>query len=217
MQVSEIFYTIQGEGLNIGKPTIFIRLSGCHLRCSWCDTKYTWPLKSGVSMTSEELIAEVKKYNCQHLVITGGEPLIQQNALREFIEKLNVSGEKEQKYFIEMETSGSLKCFITDIIDQFNCSPKLSNSENKEIRFEPLPKEKAYYKFVVSDRQNIEEIENFIEKHDLKRENVFLMPQGVSVSELNERSQWLVEICKEKGLRFCPRLHINIWGNKRGV
>src|SRR3990167_4483643 len=102
MQVSEIFYTLQGEGTNIGKPAIFLRLAGCHLRCVWCDSKFTWNMKSGKKMSTEEVIKKLKKYPCKHLVITGGEPLIQQNALKELLQKL------DKKYFVEMETSGSL-------------------------------------------------------------------------------------------------------------
>ena len=101
MQISEIFYSLQGEGTHIGKPAIFIRLSGCHLRCSWCDTKYTWELKSGSQMSTTEIIKEIKKYPCQHLVITGGEPLIQQSAIKELLQKL-------PKYYVEQRKPGDL-------------------------------------------------------------------------------------------------------------
>lgn len=210
MRISEIFYSLQGEGISLGKPVVFLRLSGCHLRCVWCDSKFTWDLKSGKDMSIEEIIKEIKKFPTKHLVITGGEPLIQQSGLKELLQKL-------PDYYIEMETSGSLKSHLNDYINHYNCSPKLSNSENKEIRFEPLPEEKTYYKFVVSSEENLVEIKNFIKKNQIKKDHVFLMPEGTKKSEIQKRSLWLAEICKRENLRFTPRLHINIWGNKRKV
>lgn len=161
-------------------------------------------------MSTAEIIKEIKKHPCQHLVITGGEPLIQQSAIKELLEKL-------PKYYVEMETSGSLISYINDYIHQYNCSPKLSNSGNAKITLEKLPPEKTYYKFVVSEEKNFEEIKKFIKKHKLNKNHVLLMPQGITEDELAERSQWLAEICKKENFRFTPRLHINIWGNKRGV
>ena len=210
MRVSEIFYSLQGEGESIGKPVVFLRLSGCHLRCTWCDSKFTWDFKSGKTMTTAEIIKEIKKFPAKHLVITGGEPLIQQSALKELLEKI-------PNYYVEMETSGSLKSHIDDYIDHYNCSPKLSNSGNKEIRLEKFPAEKTYYKFVVSDEKNLQEIKSFIKKHRLKKDQIFLMPEGVTKRTIQEKSLWLAEICKKENLRFTPRLHINIWGNKRKV
>lgn len=211
MQVSEIFYTLQGEGANIGKPAIFLRLSGCHLRCVWCDSKFTWDMKSGKQMSTDNIIKKIKKYPCKHLVITGGEPLIQQNTLKELLQKL------KPEYFVEMETSGSLQSMIHEYIDQYNCSPKLSNSKNKRLVLEKFPAEKTYYKFVVDSQKDLKEIKALIKKHDLDCEKIILMPQGINKSELAKKSQWLAEICKKENLRFTPRLHIDLWGYKRGV
>ena len=210
MQVSEIFYTLQGEGASIGKAAIFLRLSGCHLRCVWCDSKYTWDFKSGKKMDIKEIIKEIKKYPAKHLVITGGEPLIQQSEITELIK--NLPG-----YFIEIETSGSLKSHIDDYIHQYNCSPKLSNSKNKRIHLEKFPNEKTWYKFVVDNENDLKEIKEFIKKYKLDQDKIILMPQGVKKRELAERTLWLAEICKRENYRFSPRLHINIWGNKRKV
>lgn len=210
MRVSEIFYSLQGEGQSLGTPVIFIRLSGCHLRCVWCDSKFTWDLKSGKEMSTTEIIKEIKKFPSKHLVITGGEPLIQQSSLKELFQEL-------PNYYIEMETSGSLKSHLDDYINHYNCSPKLSNSKNKEIRLEKFPSEKTYYKFVVSDEKNLTEIKAFIKKHKLQKDKIFLMPEGIKKRKLQEKSLWLAEICKRENLRFTPRLHINIWGNKRKV
>ena len=210
MQVSEIFYSIQGEGTNLGKPAIFLRLSGCHLRCTWCDSKYTWDRKSGKTMESSEILKEIKQFPCKHLVITGGEPLLQQSALQELLDKL-------KGYYIEMETSGSLTSHLDKNIHQYNCSPKLSNSQNKSIRLEKFPSSKTWYKFVVSEEKNLKEIKDFIKKHKLPQDKIILMPEGIKKRELAKRSKWLAEICKNHNFRFSPRLHIDIWGNKRKV
>lgn len=210
MQVSEIFYSLQGEGTNLGKPSIFLRLAGCHLRCTWCDSKFTWHLKSGKKMKTEEVIKAIQKYPAKHLVITGGEPLIQQSALKELLSKIH-------GYYVEMETSGSLKSHLDEYIDQYNCSPKLNNSGNKAIHLEKFPEKKTYYKFVVSKPENLSEIKIFITKNKLNPEKIILMPEGVTKRELAKKSLWLSEICKKENLRLSPRLHINIWGNKRKV
>lgn len=218
MRISEIFYTLQGEGPNIGKPAVFIRLAGCHLRCSWCDSKFTWKLKSGKEMPLEEIIKEIQKHPTKNLVITGGEPLLQQNALIELFKKL-------KNYYIEMETSGSIESFLNEYIDHYNCSPKLKNSGNNPKKLDTayekalpkLPVEKTYYKFVVDNAKDLEEIKSFIRKHKIPQEKILLMPQGIKKRELAEKSKWLAEICKSENLRFTPRLHINLWGNKRKV
>ncbi|MEK7672666.1 MAG: 7-carboxy-7-deazaguanine synthase QueE [Patescibacteria group bacterium] len=214
MQVSEIFYTLQGEGINLGQPAVFLRLAGCHLRCVWCDSKFTWNMKSGSTMSTAEIIKEIKKYPCKNLVITGGEPLIQQSAIKELIEKLNG---KSKKYYIEIETSGSLKTHLNDYINHYNCSPKLSHSGNKKFTLEEFPAEKTWYKFVVDSKKDLTEIKKIMKDYKLPKERIILMPQGVEYKELSQKSQWLAEICKAENLRFSPRLHIYIWGNKRAT
>lgn len=210
MQVSEIFYSIQGEGPNLGKPAIFLRTAGCHLRCVWCDSKFTWDRKSGKKMETSEIVKKIKSFPCKHLIITGGEPLLQQSAIIELCKKL-------KGYYIEIETSGSLKSHIDEYVNHYNCSPKLSNSKNRRIHLEKFPKDSTAYKFVVDTKADLKEIKAFIKKYKLPNENIVLMPQGVKKREIAERSKWLVELCKENNFRFSPRLHINIWGNKRKV
>lgn len=210
MQISEIFYSIQGEGANIGQPSIFLRLQGCHLRCTWCDSKFTWDFKGGKKMTTDQIIKSLKKYPGKNLVITGGEPLIQQSALKELLEKIG------KNYFVEMETSGSLKSTLDQYIDQYNCSPKTSNSKNKILKLEKFPAEKTFYKFVVDTKKDLEEIEVLIKKHRLPKSKIILMPQGIKKATLEKKSKWLIEICKTKNYRFSPRLHIDIYSNTRG-
>ncbi len=225
MQVSEIFYSLQGEGINVGMPAVFLRLAGCNLRCDWCDSKFAQNLKSGKQMTTNEILKIIKKYSCKHLVITGGEPLLQQSALLELLKLM-------PDYYIELETNGSLEPFINTYVNQYNISPKLKNSKQQKSRspnppqegdFNPhsflpkFPAEKTYYKFVIDKKSDIKEVKKIITDNNIDRKKIFLMPQGVSQKELEKKSKWLAEICKKENLRFSPRLHINIWGNKKGV
>lgn len=213
MYISEIFYSIQGEGPQIGHPAIFLRLSGCHLRCTWCDSKFTWPLKSANNLSIKGIYRKISGFPAKHLVITGGEPLIQQKELRGFLEFLRQKG----NYFVEMETSGSIKSNLGKLIDQYNCSPKLTNSGNSPYRLQKFPDKKTYYKFVVNKQKDISEIKKFIQKNHLCKEKIILMPQGIKKKELSAKMVWLAKICKKENFRLSPRLHIDIWGNKRGV
>ncbi len=141
--INEVFYSIQGEGKSLGKPSIFLRLGGCNLKCSWCDSKYTWHPNFIDNKQSDlkSLINEIKKYPCKHLVITGGEPLLQQNRIKALLNEL-------KDYTAEIETNGSLPLKPNKQIIQVNCSPKLSNSGNKSYDLKILPiNKKVSYKF----------------------------------------------------------------------
>ena len=230
--VNEIFHSIQGEGPHVGKPAIFLRLAGCNLRCTWCDSKFTWntPINRvnrtikatndrNKIETNNELIKKIKSYPCKHLVITGGEPLIQQDKLIPLLEEL-------KDYFIEVETNGSIPLRITKYIEQINCSPKLSNSGNKEYELMIKPEEKVIYKFVINSTESengdsrqwedIKDIKHFIKKNNIPKSSVYLMPEGTNRTKIIESSKKLIEICKKEGYNFSPRLHVMIWGNKRG-
>jgi len=200
MFVSEIFHSIQGEGSNAGKPAVFLRLSGCNLRCKWCDTKYAQT--KGKEMATDQIIREIKKYPCQHLVITGGEPLLQQNGLKALFKKL-------KNYTAEIETNGSLPIKISRLIEQINCSPKLKNSGNPAypLRVKPANK-KVLYKFIVQKGEDLKEINAFIRKYKIPKTSVYLMQEGTSKTAILKRSKWLVESCKKEGYNFSPRLHI---------
>lgn len=200
MLISEIFYSIQGEGPSAGKPAVFLRFSGCNLKCKWCDTKYAW--KKGKEMTISQIIQKIKKYPCKHLVITGGEPLLQQDKLKALLSKL-------KGYTAEIETNGSLPIKISRLIEQINCSPKLKNSGNPQysLRVKPANK-KVLYKFIVQKGEDLKEINAFIRKYKIPKTSVYLMPEGTSRKIILDRSKWLVEICKKEGYNFSPRLHI---------
>lgn len=211
--LNEIFHSIQGEGPNTGHPSIFVRLGGCNLRCTWCDTKYTWDPKvaDNFNSTVEDVVKEIRKYPCKHLVITGGEPMLQQDKVKMLLQEL-------KGYTAEIETNGSIRCRINSLIEQINCSPKLSNSGNRPYALKILPtNRKVIYKFVVQKRSDLDEIKAYAEAHHIPKEKVYLMPEGVTKKAIQEKSEWLVEICKKEGYHFSTRLHVLLYGGKRGV
>ena len=240
----EIFYTIQGEGKNIGKPSIFIRLSLCNLYCFWCDTDYTWnwektnfkhqnDSKAGYQkfkkeeslaiMSNEEILAILKQYPCENVVITGGEPLVQKKDLLSLLQFLKTD---KPSYYIEFETNGTIvpDKKLDTLADQYNVSIKLHNSlvsEKERINDEAVlffaQSPKSNFKFVVDTPQDLEEIQNLIKKFAIEPKKVYLMPQGTNMQALQKKQQWLVEICKKKGFNYTDRLHILIYGDKRGV
>ncbi len=231
MNISEIFYSIQGEGKWTGIPSVFVRTSGCNLRCSWCDTPYTsWkPEKNLIKI--EDIIEKVESFDkTNHVVITGGEPMIQKN-IGELINSL-----KEKKKTLTIETNGTV--FRPLNVDLWSISPKLSNStpkgkwskihEQKRINYSSLNKiinfavkEKKDYqlKFVVEDEKDILEIEKVIKnlEHEIKKENIILMPQVRKLADIQKRYKKIVNLSKNTGYRFGSRLHIEIWGDKRGI
>jgi len=211
MIISEIFYSIQGEGPNIGKPSIFLRLAGCNLKCKWCDTKYALNSANFKSMTNKKIIQKIKKYPCKNVVITGGEPLLQQDGLKELLDAM-------YGYKIELETNGSLPLKINNKFEQINCSPKLTSSGNIAYPLKLLPtNKKVVYKFVICKKSDVDEVKAFCRKYKIPKEKIWLMPEGSKRELVIKRSIWLIETCKKEGYNFSPRLHIMLWGNIRGV
>jgi len=227
--ISEIFYSIQGEGINIGKPAIFIRLYYCNLYCNWCDSKYTWENQKNAKENIDFLLLDaytiykkIKDYNSKHVVITGGEPLLHQTSLINLLKLL-----KNEGFYIEMETNGTLlpNEEIVKYVDLFNVSPKLSNSSiKKEIRIRGnvisffVKLDKSIFKFVIQNENDIHELmEDFIIPYNIPKEKVILMPEATDEITLKERSLWLIEICKKYNFRYTTRLQILLYGNKRGI
>ncbi len=240
----EIFYTLQGEGKSLGQPSVFIRTSLCNLHCIWCDTDYTWNWEGTrfehlydqqpgyTKYKKSEWIEEIsvkdtaellESYDCKNIVLTGGEPMLQQD---ELVALCRLLKEKDGRYKIEIETNGTLlpgKDFDR-YIDQYNVSPKLSNSNNPEkLRLKPdvldffSKSDKAFFKFVIDTETDLAEVQQVISRHSIRKEHVYLMPQGVTPAQLHEKRKWLVEICKAHKYNYTDRLHIHIWGSKRGV
>ncbi len=244
--VSEIFYSIQGEGPFLGRPSIFLRLAGCNLECVWCDTKYTWlfsknqleNIRSRLPERKMEVLGNVifdreieaskvgiatlekrfSSFPVKNLVITGGEPLLQRKILENWLPRL-----LEKGFSIEIETNGTIFPLKIPNPIHYNVSPKLSNSFNpveKRYRIEVLReflKIDSIFKFVVDEKEDLEEIETILEEVGIGSEKVFLMPQGRTHEEVGQKSKWIVEICKERGFRFTPRIHVELWGDRRGV
>lgn len=226
LKISEIFYSLQGEGINTGKPVVFLRTALCNLACSWCDTKYTWDwdhydyTAEVKEMSKDDLISSISNYRSRHLVVTGGEPMIQQRALLPVIKEI-----KEMGYFIEIETNGTIlptKNFDC-LIDQWNVSPKLNNSANvKRLReiencylfFSNHPK--CYFKYVINDSDDIDELEDLIKKYKISTHKIILVPQGNDRNEVIDRAKWVSEICKKNGYILSLRLQTLIWSNRRG-
>ena len=211
--INEIFYSIQGEGPLTGRPAVFLRLGGCNLKCKWCDSKFTWHPKyaDNKHMTIEQVIKKIKQYPCNHLIITGGEPLLQQDKIISLLKKLS-------KYTIEIETNGSISLKINKYIEQINCSPKLKNSGNTSYPLKiQLTDKKVIFKFVIKDKNDLKEIKTYIKTNKISQEKVYLMPEGTNRTKILERSKWLIEICKKEGYNFSPRLHIMLYGGRRGL
>jgi 7-carboxy-7-deazaguanine synthase len=240
----EIFYSIQGEGKSIGVPSIFVRTSLCNLHCIWCDTDYTWnwkgtrfphifdakpdyqkfDKKDWIALTSiAQIVQIIQTFEGKNIILTGGEPMIQQAELVLLMHYLrNLSSE----YRFETETNGTILPTpdFDNLIDQYNVSPKLENSGNsKKLR----EKEKVYrffaqnpksnFKFVVSEVNDLQEVLFLIKKYNIPSEKIYLMPEGTTPELLSEKREWLIEICKKYNFRFSDRLHIQIWGSKKGV
>ena len=217
-RIAETFYSIQGEGATAGLPAIFVRLQGCTVGCAWCDTKYSWDPTAGREVDLPALLGEVAAFPCRRVVITGGEPL-ESPLFAALAAALAVRG-----YAVEVETSGT--CAPAPESDrglQWNVSLKLSGSgvpENTRVNPEAIRAflaRGAWWKFVLSEPGEIGEVLQLAERFALPRERVLLQPQGLRAEDLAERTPWLVEACKAHGFRFSPRLHILIWGAKRGV
>ena len=229
MRIAEIFHSIQGEGLLAGVPSIFIRTSGCNLRCHWCDTPYASWKPEGPEMSVEEVLKKLTAWNCDHVVLTGGEPMIAPD-----LHQLATVLKKRHKH-ITIETAGTIlpngiPCDLASI------SPKLSNStppperdsawtkKHEATRLQPevisewIRKYPFQLKFVVSSENDLAEIKDLLSSlPPVPLDQILLMPEGIDVKTLATRSPWLVDICKREGFRFCPRLHIELFGHTRGT
>lgn len=243
MQISELFYSIQGEGKRTGKPSFFIRTNYCNLRCRFpsgnlCDTSYTsWfpeDKKNLGDINICSIIEEFKTINCNDVVISGGEPTIYLEDLKNLcseIKKLNT------QIYITIETNGT---FIDEFVNYANLmsiSPKLKSSvpynteyermhEKNRINLEVLRKYNALkrdglidvqWKFVFTSRKDVEEILDLQKLVGFENKDIYLMPEGISEADLNLNRLNTIEACKEFKFNYTDRIHIMAWGNKRGV
>lgn len=210
----EIFYSLQGEGIRAGTPAVFVRMSGCNLHCSWCDTKHSW--LQGISLSVEEVAGLVLSYHCPSLVLTGGEPLMQQPGMIGLLELL------PSNIYVEVETNGSVLPVqpLRERVNQWNVSPKLPHSGNAPERcrnqdaldfFAAHPC--AWFKFVVRGEEDWESIEAL----RLPRERILLMPCACTRTGLEAARLPVAETCLRHGVRFGDRLHLALWDDKKGV
>lgn len=228
MRISEIFYSIQGEGRLLGTPSVFIRTSGCNLRCVWCDTPYTSWRPEGEEWSVREILAKVKDYPTPYVVVTGGEPLLAPE-IEELAAKL-----KQENYHITIETAATI--FKPVVCDLLSMSPKLSNStpwkrekgkfarmhEKRRINLPVIQRFVDGYdyqiKFVVEQRRDFSESQGVLKKlKNVDPSRVLIMAQGRTKKELSAKAPWIVDLCKVNGFRYTPRLQIELYGNRRGT
>lgn len=240
----EIFFTLQGEGVSAGLPAVFIRAALCNLHCHWCDTDHTWNFEGTpwqhdkdadpayrkhrkaevtIGVPAAEIVSRVAAFPCRRVVLTGGEPLLQQEAWLEVIHGLRAI---DPAYVFEVETNGTKMptAEFRAAVNQFNVSPKLANS-GMEARLRVAPavlaafaaEPKAWFKFVARGADDVAEILSFTEEHHIPAGKVLVMPEGRSAAELDRHGAALAGPCMAHGWRFCDRLHVRLWGDKRGV
>ena len=230
MLISEIFYSLQGEGLLTGVPSVFVRTSGCNLRCNWCDTPYASWNPEGKACTVGEILGEIQNHPARHVVLTGGEPMIAKD-IQELAGKVKALG-----HHITIETAatippGDIACDLASL------SPKLLNSapdarlsatwrkKHETLRWQPAVVRAwidAYpyqFKFVVTQPDDVDELEHMLASldRDIPRHCVLLMPEGITMEAIRARAGWLGELCKARGYRYAHRLQIELYGNQRGT
>lgn len=228
MKTAEIYRSIQGEGLLTGTPSVFVRASGCNLRCWFCDTPFASWKPEGRDLSVDEIVAEVEEWDCRHVVITGGEPMLF-SELIPLCEKL-----RSRRRHITIETAGTL--FLPVACNLMSISPKLAGSapnteehprwsrRHERTRHRPevirqLMENYTYQlKFVVDQPGDLEEIDQYLsELPAFDPERVLLMPQGTELAELEERAGWIKQHCSENGYTYCPRKQIEWWRGVRGT
>ena len=225
MVVSEIFHSLQGEGVMAGRPAVFVRLGMCNLQCTFCDTPYTW--KEGEQDYSDEANERVMESIAKHLeeqprtnlvIWTGGEPMMQQRDIVAAIDYLNQRF-AERKLLHDVETNGTIlaQAEFDKRITHFNCSPKTAMSGNSAYSVRLKDFGKTTYKYVVGSENDCKEALTEIERQKLPRENCFFMVLGTTAKEMEERGPIIAEICKKEGIALCLRLQCILWGAIRGV
>jgi len=240
----EIFHTLQGEGPSAGLPAVFIRASRCNLHCVWCDTDHTWNFEgtpwphekdatpgyakhrkseATIELTPAAAADLILSYHCPRVVITGGEPLLQEN---DFLEMITQIRAHQPDCVFEVETNGTRtpSPAFAQAVDQFNVSPKLSNSGVKpSLRLVPdtlrffASSPKTWFKFVIATKADLDEVLELQNEFSIPASRILLMPEGRTAADLDTAAADIAELCRTHGFRFCDRLHIRLWGDKRGV
>ena len=225
MYVAETFVSLQGEGMLAGVPSFFIRSSGCNLRCQWCDTPYTSWLPEGDRRAVETLVAEARAADVDHVVVTGGEPLLQRQ-IGQLTRRITDAG-----LHVTVETAGTVDPDFT--CDLLSMSPKTENSDpmgphrrrhvglRRDLGaarrlLERFPDHQL--KFVVRDADDMGGVREVLERlGPVAPSRVLLMPEGRTAEEVASRAQAVAALCLQHGFRYTPRLHLDLFGGGRGV
>lgn len=237
----EIFHTLQGEGVSAGIPAVFVRAALCNLHCVWCDTSYTWNFEGTpwrherdgarkhareevvMEMEAVEVAARVAGFGCDRVVLTGGEPMLQQAA---WVEMLDALRDRRPAVFCEVETNGTIMpaADFDRRVGQYNVSAKLANSGvAEELRLRPeamawfAGSAKAWFKFVVAGPGDAAEVAELAARWGIPARRILLMAEGWTAGQLDRRAGWVAELCRERGWRYSDRLHVRLWGGRRGV
>lgn len=228
MKIAEVYKSIQGEGLLTGTPSVFVRASGCNLRCWFCDTPHASWKPEGQDLSVDEITALVEEWECRHVVVTGGEPMLFAELIP-LCERL-----RQMRRHVTIETAGTL--FLPVSCNLMSISPKLSGStpdreqhahwarrhERSRLRPDVVRRLMAAHvyqlKFVVDTPDELAEVEAFLaDLQGVDAERVLLMPQGTTPDELDDRAEWLRPHCEQHGYTFCPRKQIEWFGAARGT
>jgi 7-carboxy-7-deazaguanine synthase len=204
MRITEIFFSIQGESSHAGRPCVFVRLTGCNLRCTWCDSEYTFT--GGERMSLDDVVARVKSYGCKLVEITGGAPLAQSEAF-ELIRRLADDG-----FEVLIETSGSIDITPVDprakLILDVKCPGSGEVAKNRWENLEHLrPQDEI--KFVIADREDYEFAKKVMEEHALHTRTVLLSPVWGRM-DMKALAEWM--LADRVPARFQTQLHKHIWG-----
>lgn len=235
----EIFASLQGEGPSIGQPSVFVRLSRCNLACRWCDTAYTWRFEGDnrphrdarsfdrasnqTTLDEAAVAARVLALGPSRLVVTGGEPLLQGNALAGLLLLLRA---QRPTLHVEIETNGTVAPHpaLDPLVDQYNVSPKLAHSGNPaDLALVPerlsawALEPRTVFKFVIAEPADLAELAALQRRFALPADRLFVMPEGTDSATLRERSRWLARAALQAGWRFSDRLHIHLYGDTRGT
>ncbi len=217
LRLSELFLSLQGEGPSAGTPAHFLRLQGCDVGCVWCDSRYTWDPAAGRALTIEAAFAGLTALgDAPLLVVTGGEPLEHTG-----IDAL-LAAAVDRWPRVEVETSGLFPPPRHDARLHYNVSPKLPSAtprwgETWRHVAAWVAEPNATFKLVIGDPPDLDDALRRIDEHRLPRERVMLMPEGLTDEAVRRRARDLAEACKRLRLRMSPRLHVWLWGAKRGV
>jgi 7-carboxy-7-deazaguanine synthase len=228
MRIAEIYRSVQGEGFLTGVSSVFVRASGCNLRCWFCDTPYTSWQPEGQDMSTDEIVAQVEEWDSEHVVMTGGEPMLFAELIP-LCDRLRAIGRH-----ITIETAGTL--YLPVLCDLMSISPKFASSapsaeehshwhrrhERERHRPDVIRQLIGQYdyqvKFVIDSRHDLAAVTSYLSEFpEISRDRVLLMPQGTDQEELVERGSWLRDYCQAEGFVFCPRKQIEWFGLVRGT